>query len=385
MSTYRYMTTDVLSGVTLADTVPLRVQGFDAAIGGLGSPGRLTGHLDLGAHSAVAQTAYLAALEPRRSILWALQDEFPVWCGVIWNTPIDSMVSNHMPVEATELSSLFSRRQVRANQSYASSADKFAVVQGLLNYALAKTNGAIANLVVGTDVSGSTVGGSGVTFSAANLPKVLDCVSQYCAQYNIEYVFQPGWNAGHNAPTVTLKMGSPHLGRTQATTGLQLIYPSTYVTDYSFPRVGASSVNSLVAVANNSGAIPWQSDPTTHGLNSAELTAGYPLLEDSIALNTAVVTSQAQIDAYADGKLPLMTGTTVIPSVTIGGGGTPTVGQISLGDEATLIATSPYHPADPNTGAPGLQQLVRVIRWSVTPFDVGQVEKTHLQLGGVTV
>ena len=379
------MSTDVLSGVILADTIPLRVQNFDAAIGGVGSPGRLTGHLDLGAHSAVAQAAYIAALEPRRSILWALQDEFPVWCGIIWNTPLESMVSNHMPVEATELTSLFSRRQVRANQSFASSADLFAVVQGLFNYALTKTNGAVANLIIGSDVSGSTVGGTGVTFSLQNLPKVLDCVSQFCAQYNIEYALVPGWNAGYTAPQVTLKLGSPRLGRTQASTGLQLLYPSAYVTDYSFPRVGAASVNSLIATASASGSIPWQSNPATHGLNSAELAAGYPLLEDAISLNTAVVTAQSQIDAYADNKLALMTGTTVIPSVTIGGGGAPTVGQISLGDEAMMIATSPYHPADPNTNAPGLQQLVRIIRWSVTPFDVGQVEKTKLQLGGLTV
>jgi len=54
-----------------------------------------------------------------------------------------------------------------------------------------------------------------------------------------------------------------------------------------------------------------------------------------------------------------------------------------MGDEAMLVATSSYHPAAPNTGAPGLQQLVRIVRWSVTPFDVDQVEKTQLLLGGI--
>jgi len=382
MSTYRYLTTDVLSGVILSDNIPLRVQQFDSAMGGVGQPGRLTGYLDLGAQSAVAQAAYIAALEPRRCILWVLQDEFPVWCGIVWNTPIDSLVSNRMPVEATELASLFARRQVRSDQVFSSGTDLYAVIQGLFNYALGKTNGAVPNLVVGSATIGTTVGGSGLTISAQNLPKVLDSVTQFCAQYGIEYVLQPGWNATYTAPQVSLVLGSPHLGRTWATTGLQLLYPSAYVLDYSFPRFGASSVNSLLATAANGGGTPWLS-AFPHGLYSADLTAGYPLLEDSITLSTSTVVNQAQIDSYADGKLPLMQGSTTLPTVTVGGGGTPTVGQIAMGDEAMLVATSSYHPADPNTGAPGLQQLVRIVRWSVTPFDVDQVEKTQLLLGGI--
>ena len=382
MSVYRYLTTDVITGAVNIDTIPLRVQNFGSAIGSMGQPGRLSGYLDLGASPAVSQAAYISALEPRRNILWALQDEFPVWCGVIWNTPIDSMASNHMPVEAVELTSLFSRRQIRANQSFASSADLYAVVRGLFNYALGKTSGAVGNLTIGSAVSGVTVGGTGITFSAQNLPKVLDSIVQFCTQYNIEFSLVPGWNSGYTAPVVTLQLGSPHLGRTQAATGLQLMYPSTYITDYSFPRVGQASVNSLLATASNSGGSPWQS-LSPHGINSADLALGYPLFEDSTTYNVAAVTSQAQIDNFADNKLLLVSGATTVPSVTVGGGGTPTVGQISLGDEAMLLATSPYHPADPVTGAPGLQQLVRIIGWNVTPFDVGQVESTKFQLGGI--
>lgn len=383
MGTYRYQATNVLTGHVLADTLPLHVGSFASALGGVGQPGRLTGYLDLGAASATAQAAYLAALEPRRSLLWVLQDEQPVWCGIVWDTPHTSAASNQLPIQATELSSLFNKRQVRADQVFAAGADLFAVIQGLLNYALGKTNGAVANLTVGTDASGTTVGGTGITFAASNLAKVLDSINQFCAAHDVEYVLRPGWNAGHTTPAVTLQLGYPRLGRTWATTGLQLLYPSVYVTDYAFPRVGAASVNSLLATASQSGTTPWKSG-TGHGQNAADFASGYPMLEDSIAFTAATVTSQAQIDAYADGKLALMQGCTTVPSVTIGGGGTPTVGQIALGDEAMLVATSPYHPADPTTGAPGLQQLVRIIGWTVTPPDDGQVESTNLLLGGVT-
>lgn len=382
MSTYRYLSTNVRTGAVLADTIPLHVSQFARAIGNAGQPRQLEGYLDLGAHSATAQAAYLAALEPCRTMLWVLQDELPVWAGVLWDWPVSSAAGNRLPIQAVEIGSLFSRRQVRANQVFAAGADRFAVVQGLLNYAIGKTYGEVGNLTIGTAVSGAAVGGAGITFAAQNLTKVLDAVNQFSAQYGIEYALTPGWDATASIPTITVQLGYPTLGRTQATTGLQLLYPSQYVLDYGYPRLGSNSVNDLLATASNSGTTPWQSG-VSHGRFTADLTAGYPLLEDSVSYTAATVTSQAQIDAYADGRLLAVQGRPTVPSVTIGGGGTPTVGQIQLGDEAKLVATSPYHPADPSSGEPGLQKLVRIIGWEIIPSGDGQAEQTKLLLGGV--
>lgn len=377
MSTYRYFSTDVITGALKSDTIPLHVSEFSSTIGGL-QPGTLSGYLDLGALGSVAQSAYLSALEPRRTMLWVAQDNQPIWGGIVWDTPHTSAVANQLPIKAEEARGLFAHREIRANQNF-NTVDQFAIVQALFNYALGKTNGSVANLVIGSGTSGVT---ASTSFSATNLTKVLDAVNQFCAQQNIEYAFIPGWNADGTTPQITLVLGAPRIGRLAATTNLQIIYPSQYVTDYGFPRVGSNSVNSLLVTSSGSGQIPWQSG-SAHGQNATDMATGYPLLEGSMSYTAALITTQAQIDAVADGKVLALTGCTTIPTVTIGGGGTPTAGQIELGDQLQFAATSPLHPADPNSHAPGLQVTVRIIGWKILPPNDPQPEATQFMFGDI--
>jgi hypothetical protein len=79
------------------------VQSFSRNLGGVGQPGQLTATLDLGA--LPKQSNLLAALEPRRTLLWALQDGWPVWAGVLWDWPHSSAKSNQLPIIADELGS----------------------------------------------------------------------------------------------------------------------------------------------------------------------------------------------------------------------------------------------------------------------------------------
>lgn len=378
MSTYRFFSTDVITGALKADTIPLHVSDFSSTIGGM-QPGTLSGYLDLGALDSVAQSAYISALEPRRTMLWVAQDGQPIWGGILWDTPHTSAVANQLPIKAEELRGLFSRREIRANQNF-NTVDQFAIVQALFNYALGKANGGVANLVIGAATSGATASAS---FSATNVTKVLDAVNQFCTQQNIEYALAPGWSANGITPQVTLTLGAPRIGRLVNATSLQVIYPSQYVTDYGFPRLGASSVNSLLVTSSGSGQIPWQSG-SAHGQNSADFTSGYPLLEGSTSYSASAVTTQAQIDAVADGKIAVLTGCTTVPTVTIGGGGIPTAGQIELGDQIQFAATSPYHPADPISHAPGLQVTVRIIGWKIQPPDGSQPETTQFMFGDIT-
>lgn len=378
MSTYRYFSTDVITGALKADTIPLHVSDFSSTMGGM-QPGTLNGYLDLGALGSIAQSAYISALEPRRTMLWVAQDNEPIWAGILWDTPHTSAVANQLPIKGEEVRGLFSRREIRANQNFAG-VDEFSIIQALFNYALGKTNGGVANLVIGSGTSGIT---ASAAFSATNLTKILDAVNQFCAQQNIEYAFTPGWASSGAVPQITLTLGAPRIGRLATTTSLQVIYPSQYVTDYGFPRLGSSSVNSLLVTSSGSGQIPWQSG-SAHGQNSADFASGYPLLEGSTSYTASAITTQAQIDAIADGKVSALTGCTTVPTVTIGGGGTPTVGQIEIGDQLQFAATSPLHPADPNSGAPGLQVTVRIIGWKIQPPNDTQPENTQFMFGDIT-
>lgn len=379
MSTYRYFATRLLGGALLADTIPLHVASFSRTLGGVGQPGALSAYLDLGTISAGSQSAYLGALEPRRSVLWAMQDNYPIWAGIVWDWPHTSAISNQLPIAATEIGSLLNRRQIREDQVYVAGTDLFTIARGLVSYAAGKTYGSVANLNLGTVLSG-VVTAATTTFPAANLAKVGDVLNSFCAQNNIEYAFTPGVDGSGN-PNITLNLGHPTTGRHIASTSLQFVYPGPVV-DYGYPRIGSASINSLKVTANSGTAAPWTSNTATHGLNSADLAAGYPLLEDSMSYTAAAITAQAQIDAVADGRLPAVSGTATVPTVTVAGGQYPTAGQVQLGDEARLAATSTLHPAALD-GSPGLQALVRIIGWTVTPSGEQQAEKTVFALGGI--
>lgn len=380
MSVYRYCATDVVTGALRADTIPLHVDSFASNLGGVGQPGQLSGTLDLGALSN--QTNMLAALEPRRTLLWALQDEYPVWVGILWDWPHQSAGSNQLPVTANELGSLFSRRQIRDNLEY-DGVDEFDVIRNLIKYAtntsVKGANAAVAQLVHTTNLSGTNVT---EILAASNLTKVLDTINQLCLKYNLEYRLDPGVSST-GALTITLRVGTAAtMGRPYSATELQLAYPGN-AADYQWPRLGSTGANSILGVASGSGGAAWVSDSTA-GVDTADLAAGYPLLEDSVSYTGSVISSEAEINAFATYRQTLVAKSPTPAVFTIAGGQLPTVQQVQLGDHVMAIATSSYHPAGPG-GTPGLMQDGRIIGWTVhPPSDQGQPETTDFYLGGVS-
>lgn len=375
MSVYRYFTTDVITGALRATEIPLHVSSFSRNLGGVGQPGQLRATLDLGA--LPNQANILAALDPRRSLLWVLQDNYPVWAGPVWDWQHQSAKSDQLPIIADELGSLFAHRQVRNDQVY-TGVDEFDIIRNLISYALGKTNGGVAQLVQTTNESGVPVS---ETFPATNLAKVADAINQICIKYNLEYDFAPGLSST-NAPIITLRVGTAAtMGRPYSATQLQLIYPGG-ASDYMWPRLGSQGTNSLLAIASGSGGTAWASNFSTHGLDTADLAAGYPLLENSVSYTGSVINAQAGIDAFADFQQQLAARAPTAGRVSIAGGQLPTVQQIQLGDHAAFVATSTLHPAGPG-GAPGLSVDARIIGWTVYPPDK-QPEKTDYFLGGVS-
>lgn len=378
MSVYRYFATNLITGATVADQLPLRCDYFARNLGGLGQPGQLKATLDLGASNF--QSAMLAALEPRKTLLWATQDAYPVWAGVLWDWDHQSAAGHQLPIIADEIGSLFAKRQVRTDQTY-TGVDLYVAIRNLITYGMSKTNGGVAQLVHSVNLNGVT---TSVTFLATNLGKVTPLVDQFCAQNNLEYAYDPGLNA-FSQPIITLRIGTAAtMGRPYTSTNLQLRFPGN-LADYAWPRIGSASTNSVIAVAGNAGGTAWASNPATHGLDAADLAAGYPALEDSVSYTGSVITAQAGIDAYADTRVQMTTRAPTTPKAIIAGGQSPTVQQIVLGDHATLIATSSLHPGTPGPPpAPGLIQDVRIVGWKCYPPGENQAEKTELVLAGVT-
>lgn len=380
MTAYRYIATDVVTGRVLADELPLHVQSFARQ---LGQSTDLSGYLDLSKDNA----AYLAAgaLEPQRTMLWVLEDGWPVWVGVLWDEAATTMLTNQLPVKASTLESLLARRQIRDALMYTNE-DYGDVWRSLLAYATDHAAKGPQAQIAGLAAQPTGIGTAVTTsYSPGDLKDIATALADLETAGDFEATFDPILDGSGNL--AILARIAPQLGQPyQQLGGVQLTHPGN-LADYGWPRMGSQGSNSVIATApaNLSGAGTWTSNAANgHGVDAVRLAAGYPLLEIAVQYSGAAITAQAQIDGYADGHLGLVAGSPTVPPAVIdmSAPSAPKVKQLGLGDQAALLATSPLHPARAD-GSWGLQQIVRIIGWQVAPPDQGQNGKITLTLGGV--
>jgi hypothetical protein len=391
---YTYMSTDLITGAVLADTLPLNVQTFSSQLNGSGT---LTGSLPFTGTAAdgwAVNKGFVKALECRRAVLWVLQEGYPVWNGVVWDWPHTGLQAGNLPISAQTMDSVWSHRLISDTIEY-TAVDMFTVFLDLLTYGMTKDSTHISPLdptpfppflvqqaaaVAGIHFNGSAR--SGVPWTAqylySDLRKVTDAWSDLTSSVDLEYWFQPGLDANGNLATF-VRLGK--LGRRAADSGIQLTYPGN-VLDYGYQRTGSQSANYIWATAPPAGsAASWLSQ-YPNGADITDLSNGYPLMEDTVSWNGSVVTAQSMIDGFANGQVALKSQAMTEPVITVGGGQFPNAKDIVLGDSCQLLATSPLHPAGAN-GQPGLQVQVRIAGWTVTPPNAQQPESIQITTSGV--
>ena len=387
MSTYRYVATHIRTGAALADSVPLTVASFSRNLNGSGS---LNGTLNLQVPDTL-NVPFLEALETRRCVLWVLQDDYPVWAGVVWDSPLTSLAAKQVPITAQSLESVFDHREISATLLY-SAVDMFEVFCDLAKYGLSKTSPFIAATSPTPAPSATVTAAAAVpqiavptgarcgvpwtaTYAYSDFRKVSDVFTDLAASGNLEWALEPALDANGNLIAM-VRLGYTQLGRPAHASGITLTYPGNAV-DYGYPQTGSQGANYLwVTAPPNGSAASWLSQ-YPHGVDLDDLAAGYPLMEDSASWGGSTVTSQAQVDAYADAQVMLKTQAMTTPTVTIGGGSWPGLKDIVLGDSAAFAATSARHPAQAD-GTPGLQVTLRVTGWTCTPPADGQQETIQL-------
>lgn len=390
MSTYQYVATNVLTGQLLAPDIPLVVKSATRAISGIG---RLDGYLSLNDQSAAATAGFMRALIPGQALLWVLQDGFPVWCGIVLDSPHQSVLTHQYPITAYTLEQIFSQRVIQAPLTY-TAVDVFDIMRALVTYGTTSTaeapNAQIAGLVLGSGESGITdtltfgvsnsltAGGNTYSGSFTDEQAVLDAMTTLASADAFEFTFQPKLNG--TALQVSLVMGAPALGQYNAP-AVNLLFPGPVI-DYARPVMRSQSGNVLLGTSASNGNGTTYGSQYPHGFDTADLGQGNILQQVPVTWPGVGITGQAQINQYVDSLISKYTAGTMVPQVILGGGAFPTLGQIGLGDAVRFAATSDLDPAGPN-GEPGLQVTARVTGWSLQPPAESQPEQLALTLGAL--
>lgn len=242
MSTYRYMCTDILSGQVTGDWLPIEPQN---AVRAVNIAGAFTGALDLAAGSPQENRAWVAAVEPEKSVLWIFQDQAPAWCGIIWDWPHQSILDNTLPISASTPESLFQRREISDNLTFENT-DVFDIFRALASYALAKTpSGQLAGFTMGSNLAGVK---ATISYAASDRKKVYDAWTDLTSTYGFEYSIRPAISAAGSVYMV-LDLGIPELGLPLASSGLAFQFPGNLL-DYRFVRTGSASANRVTATAS---------------------------------------------------------------------------------------------------------------------------------------
>ena len=404
MTSYTYASTDLLTGQVLADNLPLNVQSFGMALNGGGT---MSAQLNLNQLNAVNQP-FVAALTCRRAVVWALEDGFPVWSGILWDWPDMSRQQGTLPISAQTIDTLWSHRLITDTIEYPAT-DLGTAFLDLVTYGMTKNSpyiaagvspatvrlpaylamvakcGGVASLVLPAGAAAVLGVPWTASYTWSDLTQISSAWSDMCASGNMEFAFVPGLTSSGEL-MVGIQLAYEQLGTPLAESGLVFTYPGNAL-DYGYQITGSQSSNMIWATAPpNGSALQWQSVYPA-GADLADLAAGFPLLESTVSWQGSVVTSQDQVDAFADGQVALLTQGMVTPVINLGGSSYPRVQDLTLGDEALFAATSPLHPAvtDPTTGLlqPGLQMPVRITGWTVYPAGPQQSQYIQLQTSGV--
>jgi hypothetical protein len=374
-SEYRYLATNLLSGAIVGDWIPMDGTYGLSLSRQVNGTGTFTGALSLTAGNSAEQAAWRKSIANRRTVIWLLLDGTPVWNGILWDWQPQTILDGTMPFSASTFDSLFAYRVIQDDLTF-TGMDVFDIFRSLVTYALTKDfNTQVAGLNLGNNESGVS---ATVTFTGSDMQLVSDAWQNMVAEFGFEYAFAPGLDVNGNLTTY-LNLGYPELGLAFPQSGLAYNMPGNLL-DYQWTATGSTSSNKVIATATDSSGsgATWTSQYPA-GYDLVDLNAGNPLLEQAVSVTTISITDQAEINAYATGYLPAVTGTQLTPTLWLANGQGPAVSDIVLGSWCQLALTSPLHPAGPN-GEPGFQGQGRIIGWSLYPPTDQQAEYTWLNL-----
>lgn len=362
MPEYRYFCADALTGQVLEE-LPLEVQSASQQINGGATLTAVLAVSDI-----PAAVDWSAATLEKRTLLVVQRDGWYCWAGrIMKNRPVNNSTGAEITAETLE-SYLARWRLIKTDLTYSSATDLFTIVRGIIDQLQAVTGGNM-NLAYGTNLAGQA---ATVTYLGKDRTKALDAINKL-AELSPGFEYTITWARSGNIFTPTMTLTAPGLSTTLPAVVCE--YPGNLLSPVDTSRDGGDSPNALTGIGGDPGGgtpLLWEAT------DDAELTAGYPIYEDTVSLTDETVLAHLQ-DRTAT-ALTAKLNDYGVPSVDLRPDALPGFADIPLGCPVRLRCTCAYHPAKPN-GAPGLDITTRrVTGWTLTP---GPPEKVTLDLGSV--
>ena len=386
-SSYRYLTTSLVSGQVLSDWLPIEPQSFTRVINGSGT---FSGYLDLIPGSPIQNATNVAALTPRKAHLWVLQDGVPVWDGIVWDWIPQSVLQQQLSIQASTTDSILAHRIIDQDLVFTAT-DIFDMARSIIQFALSKTPAGAGNSAQVAGITYSQIK-SGitdtVTFQGSQNQYASDALQTLVTTYGIEYSFRPYMDAGGNLFT-NVDLAYPELGQPYPQSGLAYTFPGNLL-DYEFTATGSTGANRVIATAQATAPATTSSTSasftppalTGSAIDPVDIANGFPLSEIAVSAVGVNFNQNTQMNDYAAGYLPSVTATQLAPLVVLGNGQQPEIAITQLGSYASVAFTSALHPAKAN-GAPGFTGIGRVISITCYPPTAQQAEYSQLLLGAM--
>lgn len=358
MPRYRHILTDLRTGKVLSDAVTLNVSSYAARLCG---PADLSATLELSDPAVRAMSDPILATQPRRTALWIIRDERPVWGGIIWTRRYRSSDHN-LDLGASTFESYFARRRIRRSYGFVQW-DQHDIIAHLVATAQSEPAGGIGNIgiaVAGGGNSGGWQPQSGIrrdrSYFWHERATYLERMQHLAEVINgPDFAITPVWRDGP-APVANLQIGTPIRRPGEVT----LEFPGDF-RNYSWPDDGGNSANFWSAIGDVPAGSADDAPPLIRDAQvSAEWEAGYPLLED-VSTHQGVVDA-VTLSAYAIANVAAAAGNRVVMEATLR---LPTSELPALGDVLEVRITDPYRWPATYAGAPGIIAHARLTGYAV--------------------
>lgn len=360
MATYRYLTADLLTNAVLAE-LPLSDVDIQLALNDAGS---FTGKLPL-SDPVVRAIDPIGSTQPGRTAIYVDRDGVLLWGGVLWTRRYDG-ATGHLELGGKEFLSYFDARRITADAVF-TAADQLTIARSLVNTAQAVSGGNIG-VQVGAETSGVT---RDRTYYAYELKSVGEALRQLAAVDNgFDLAIDVAYSGG--VPSKFLRLGYPRRGQIAARSGWVWEFPGN-VQGYSWPEDATSQAITSWATGGGSGPGSLLASATS----TAQLDAGYPLLEAVHSYGDVI--DQTTLQSYATADAKALATPVTIPVLDVRGDLDPMVGSYITGDELRLRIADDRFPG--TATSVGLDTTYRIVRIGVKPPGAGGEEHVTLTLG----